>query len=284
MPLSPRTLLLFASVGLLAACQGADETPEASRTPSAQVAAPALPVAEPPLDRSGLLLAVAQAASDFAAGRDDAARQRALDGRLFEVALRFGCSDTGDDTRLWSFDASTRVLRVRVEPELTASSPEVSAFELGDFEAIEGFWIRRPWLLEAACPAAPARAGAPGAPSSPGSEEGGGAVPAAEEQRTAPAIPRIGIAHFYTEEDSRTLRREDRAYQATKKLATDEEPSENGYDLVLSGRLSRMPDGRTIACAGRDPARPPTCIVSVTFDRVSLRRADGELVAEWSSG
>ena len=159
--------------------------------------------------------------------------------------------------------------------------------DLGDFEAIEGFWIRRPWLLEAACPAAPARP-EPSDASSPSIDEDE-SVPALEEreegdQSLSPPIQRIGIAHFYTANDSRTLRREHRAYQATRKLAADEEPSSDGYDLVLSGRLSRMPDGRIIVCAGRNPSRPPTCIVSVTFDRVALRRPDGALVAEWSSG
>src|SRR5690606_32843882 len=143
-------------------------------TPSSQSAVDVLPVAEPPLDRSELLLAVAQAASDFAAGHDDATRQRALDGRLFEVALRFGCSNDGDDARLWSFDAPTRVLRVRVAPELSADSPEVTRLELGDFEAIEGFWVRRPWLLEAACPAPRVEPGAAAAPSSSASDEGEG--------------------------------------------------------------------------------------------------------------
>lgn len=272
---------------MLFACQGGNDTPAASDTPSSQSGVDVLPVAEPPLDRAELLLAVARAASDFAAGRDDTARQRALDGRLFEVALRFGCENPAEGTRTWTFDDSGRVLRVRVEPELTVDSPEIAPLDLGDFEAIEGFWIRRPWLLEAACPAAPTPPEPSDAGSTPIDEDASETAreePAEGEQPLPPPIQRIGIAHFYTANDSRTLRREHRAYQATRKLAAGEEPSSDGYDLVLSGRLSRMPDGRIIVCAGRDPSRPPTCIVSVTFDRVALRRPDGALVAEWSSG
>jgi len=279
-----RSLILVASFGSLAACQGAEQTPASNETSSPTTSVEALPVADPPLDREGLLLAVARATSEFAAGRDDSARQRALDGRLFEVALRFGCTNAGDDTRLWSFDESTRVLRIRVEPEMATSLPEIEQLDLGDFEAIEGFWVRWPWMLEASCPAVAERAETGDPSASPDSEASANVPPAAKEPRAEHVVPRIGIAHFYTEEDSRTLRREHRAYEATRKLAASEEPSESGYNLVLSGRLSRMPDGRTIACASQHPALPPTCIVSVTFDRVALRRPEGELVAEWASG
>lgn len=286
MPFAHRNLLVVVSLGLLAACQRDDETPAPNGSPTSQAVVEALPVADPPLDRAGLLRAVAQAASDFAAGADDSQRQRTLDGRRFEVALRFGCAggQASEATRLWSFDAPERVLRIRIEPELTASSPELSELGLEDFEAIEGFWIRRPWLLEPACPATRTGSSETQSDSTAESEaEEDRSVPA-EEPQAASAGPRLGIAQFYTEEDSRALRRESRAYQATRKLAADEQPSEEGYDLVLSGRLARMSDGRVIACAGRDPERPPTCVVSVTFDGVALRRPDGELVAEWSSG
>lgn len=274
-------LCAVACIALLGACERVDETQEPDQSPSAPVSE-VLPVVDPPLDRAELLLAMTRAASDFAAGRDDAARQRTLDGRLFEVPLRFGCTGTTDETRTWTFDEATGVLRLRVEPDLTIGAPAVRDLGFSEFEAIEGFWLQRPWLLDSACPA-----------SDPSPEATGEAAPSeaaddsddsAPEEQTTPAAPRFGIAHFYTADDSRTLRRDSRAYQATRKLAAGEAPSTEGYDLVLSGRMSRMPDGRVIACAGRNPDRPPTCVVSVTFDRVAIRRPGGEIVADWSSG
>lgn len=276
-------LFAFVSIALLGACEQSEDTAAPNGPPTTSIAE-ALPAVDPPLDRSALLLAVSRAASDFATGRDATARQRNLDGRLFEVGLRFGCSGETIPTRSWSFDETSRVLRVRVEHELTIDAPEIQGLGLDGFEAIEGFWIQRPWLLDAACPAVePTRDSTDTTASTEEVDDRDEAAPAAEPATAAPS-PRVGIAHFYTADDSRTLRRDSRAFQATRKLAAGIEPSRDGYNLVLSGRLSRMPDGRVIACAGRDPDRPPTCVVSVTFDRVALRQPDGELVAEWSSG
>lgn len=266
--------VLLASAVVLAAC-GRSAAPEPAPEGEAQASTELPPVTEPPLDRERLLFAVARAASDFATGRNDRERQLQLDGRRFEVRLRFGCE--GDDmaTRRWSFDEPSRVLRIRVEPELSATGLAIEALGLEPFEAVEGFWIRRPWLLQAACSTrrAPPESDAEGRSSS---KEGGEELGAEQ--------PRIGIAHFFTEQDSRTLRRDNRAYEATIRLANEEEPSTTGYDLVLSGRLTRMPDGRVIACAGGVASVPPRCIVSADFDRVTLARPDRTVVAEWSSG
>jgi len=268
-------LALLAGAVLVTAC-------ERSPTPAPEDSGPPtpselLPVADPPLDRERVLIAVARAASDFAAGRDDGARQRDLAGRRFEVRLRFGCEGDAFASRQWSFDERRRVLRVRVEPELSGAGPAIAALGLEGFEAVEGFWIRRPWLLQAACPV---RREAPEA-------EDEGAVPAEESEAEAldsASEPRIGIAHFFSAQDSRTLRRDSRAYEATVQLAEGEQPSAAGYDLVLSGRLARLPDGRVIACSGEAALTAPRCIVSVDLDRVELARPDGTRVAEWSSG
>lgn len=275
-------LLPLGAIVLLGACERVQDEGSPDATPTTSIAE-TLPAVDPPFDRKALLLAVAETASDFALGRDSSARHRELDGRLFEVALRFGCPGESVSTRTWNFDEANGVLRVRVEHELTIDTPEIGALNLEGFEAIEGFWVQRPWLLEAECPAIdpPPDPNDVDDPSQDPAPDDGSS---AEEPAPAPASPRVGIAHFYTADDSRTLRRDSRAYQATRKLAAGVEPSRTGYDLVLSGRLSRMPDGQVIACAGRDTDRPPTCIVSVTFDRVALRQPSGELVAEWSSG
>lgn len=281
-----RGLVLFASLGLLAACSGsADEPATADESPPTENLAP-LPVAEPPIGRQALLLAVARFASDFAAGRGGLADQRQLDGDRFEVRLRFGCDADGLGTRLWTYDDESRVLRIRIEPEIVTDTPLVSEFSFDALEAAEGFWVQRPWLLDAACPVRPASQDA-----EPADEESDGEPveePAPSAQASAPAPvarPRIGIAQFYTSEDSRALRRNRRAYEATVTLPEGEQLSATGYDLVLSGRLSALPDGRVIACTGDVSAEPPRCIVSVSFDHVALTKpGSDDPLAEWSHG
>ena len=95
----------------------------------------------------------------------------------------------------------------------------------------------------------------------------------------------VGIAQFFTSADPRTHRRDTRAYEATKILAEGEEPSAQGYDLVISGRLRKLADGRAIACTIVGADRPPACVVSAEIDRVWLERPDNrKMIAEWRRG
>lgn len=188
-------ITVLASTLLLTGCE---RSQDAGKTPADEALAPSeiLPV-DPPLDREGLLRAVGRAASDFASGLEDRDRQLQLDGRLFEVRLRFGCAGDAIETREWSFDEGQRVLRVRVEPELTSDSAALEALNLEGFEAVEGFWIRRPWLLEAACPAVREISPAADATAAPDPA----AQPAADTETDPDAdnnalSPRVGIAHF----------------------------------------------------------------------------------------
>ena len=246
---------------------------------------PSVPVAEAPLDREALLLAAMRAASAFAAGADDSVEQRRLAGKRFELRLRFGCGgpDAADEGRGWRFDAKQRTMRLKVAPDISGDDPVAAAIAGDAFETIEGFWLRRPWLLTAVCPAAPATVQAEAdAPAKPKPE-------AATVAEAAPAaIPmgrRVGIAQFYSESDSRTARRRNRAYESTAVLAADEQPSPKGYDFVLSGRVRMLPDRRAVACVADGPQVPPSCIVSVHVDRAWIERADNrKLIAEWTGG
>lgn len=277
-------LALLAGAGLLAGCQQSrdDQTKD---LPNTEAAAPAmsLPIAEPPLDREALLLAVTRAASATAGGQSDAQGQAQLDGKLFELRLRFGCSgpaDDGDEPQSWSFDEKRRVLRVRIVPNLSEKSPLIGDLFGDAYEAVEGFWIRRPWLLTAACPPAPK------ADASPAVEASAAAESAAEARGSEAAAPehRVGIARFFSATDARTHRRDSRAYQVTHTLAENEAPSRTGYELVISGRLRRLSDGRVIACRQRYADTRPSCVISAVFENVAVLRADnGERVAEWAS-
>lgn len=249
---------------------------------------PTVPVVEKPLDREQLLLSTLRAASAFAAGADDNAIQRRLDGKRFELRLRFGCGEPGmhEQSRSWRFDVKARALRLKVAPDISSDDPVAAAIAGDAFETVEGFWLRRPWLLTPACP-----------PTQPAEElSAGGQAPAkvpapqpetAEDRPPAPAASsrRVGIAQFFTEDHSRTTRRRQRPYESTRVLDQGQAPSAVGYDFVLSGRLRALPDRRVIACTSDGPQVPPSCIISVDIDRAWIERPDNrQLIAEWTGG
>jgi hypothetical protein len=264
-------------IALAAGCDGQHAAAPAGQT-SEPSARRQLPVANPPLDREALLLEVVRAASAAATGMDRAEEDRQLDGKQFELRLRFGCPGDptgGDESRNWSLDEAQRVLRIEIKPELVSDAPLVKDILDSAFEAAEGFWIRRPWLLQAACLRSQA------AP-----PESGGEADAETPATPTPDAPpvRLGLVQFFTSDEGRTHRRGNRPYQATESLAVGEQPSSAGYDLVIRGRLQSLPDGRVIACTSSGSGQP-SCIVSARFEEVSLERADtAELLAEWPSG
>jgi hypothetical protein len=271
----------------LAGCE-VQRQPAGEAEPDPVINLPAVPVPQPPLDRAGLLEAVASAASAAAAGIDDTAAQRELDGRQFSVSIRFGCAGPAKDLQAaalgWRFDAQERTLRVRAMPTLSAQDPLVSRIVGDSFEAVEGFWLPRPWLRQAVCPVASAvtaAAAEPAATNDPDAQP----EPSAQSAESVPAAPRIGIAQFFTSTDARTRRRSDRAYQAVQQVPPDQPLASQGFDLVLEGRLRAVPGKGVVLCSAAGPDSPPECIVSAEFDRVVIRRPNGgELIAEWGTG
>ena len=276
---------------LSSACQRQPQPPATPQATDTAPAKPAVPLAEPPYNRETLLLATLRAASNAALGRPDVDWQRTLDGKPFELKLRFGCGEGNGDAQAqgWTFDAKRRVLSLRVRPGITGSDAMIDALGLEGYEAAEGFWIRRPWLLAAACPAPPtprpAAAGpSPIAQASAAPNAHASAAPAAEPSPT-PIIPRIGLAQFFTKTDARTIRHGKRAYEATKILPDGTSPSMEGYNLVITGRLRSLNDGSVIACVNRGTDAPPDCIISAQVDTVAIQRPDsGEAIATWSKG
>ena len=184
-------------------------------------------------------------------------------------------------------------MRVRAKPTLGADDELVRELGGDDFEAVEGFWIPRPWLLEPACPATasvllPGQArggetepdGTRAAPKA--GDSGAGGEKAADP---VPNWPRIGIAHFFTETDPRTGRRSMRPYEAVKTIDPEQPIGSQGFDLVLSGRLRALPGGRVVACVARNPDNAPECVIAAQFDRVRIERpGNGEIIAEWGGG
>lgn len=252
----------------LSACDTAPGT-ENGNEPVAKSETPALrlpesvPVPEPELDRAALLSAVAQAASAQAAGDDDSDAQEKLAGRRFTLRIRFGCTaPDGPSARAmsWAYDEAEQRLTIRAHPDISAESPFLA--DMGDpVEAVEGFWIPRPWLFTDACPA-----------------------DAAAESGALPE-PTVGIAQYFTAHDSRVQRRARRSYEIVRRAEPAIAPPALGFNLVLTGRLRSWPQSGVIRCQGRGPDARPVCIVSAELDRVSFEDPeDGLTVAEWSAG
>ena len=299
-------ILLITAAAAAAACQ--PEQPDGATVNTSETVTnrPIVPRPEPAIDRASLLAAAAEAASASAAGAETPESLRSLDGRQFELRIRFGCRGPSaelDERWLgWTFDSEKRRIRVRAMPTISKDVPLVARI-IGDaFEAVEGFWIPRPWLLQPVCPAAAAVQPAQSEPqtAADGQQQqpqraqtqperrqasGAGANAAQEESaevEPVPTPPRVGIAQFFTDEDSRTRRRDMRPYQASHALAEGKAISSQGYDLVLSGRLRALPGRGVFQCSARNADSPPECIISAEFLRVWIEQpGSGEVIAQW---
>lgn len=278
-------IALVAATCLLSGCEQR-RSPDAERPPVAPVSpgpTSELPPVDSTLNRQDLLAAIARAASNAALGASDAEEQRKLDGKRFEFRMRFGCQSASEDqaepSRTWRFDERRRILSLTILPEISLGSRLIGMLQNGKYEAVEGFWIHRPWLLEAGCPAMPSAP--PEASPSPTPSPHSSPAPLAKP--AAASSPSLAIAQFFTSADTRTQRRDNRPYRATSVLAEGELPSKDGYDLVISGRLQRLADGRVIACRITSAAIPPSCIVSAQFDTVAIAAPGSrQPIARWS--
>jgi hypothetical protein len=280
-----RTFGALVGAGLLLAGCGPEaqeaERPRPGAGNNAVAEQPALPVPEA-MGRAALLQAAARVASATALGTDAGAVQDGLDGRQFELRIRFGCPGavrpSAPGPFRIRFELETRTLRLSAAPHLTLEEPWIAKLGGEGVETVEGFWMRRPWLLEPGCPAGPAPAPAP-------EQAASGQSATAEPPQPAESAEQVGIAQFFTEADPRTRRRDRRAYEATVTLPEGQQPSPQGYDLVLSGRLRELAGGRVIACNVTGADAPPDCVIAAEFDRVRFEHPDTkEVISEWGAG
>lgn len=273
-----RPFAALAATGLaLAACDREETPPPASPAEPAAappVAAPA-PVLTPALDREGLLEALAQAASAYAAGAA-AEGQDALVGRQFSIRSAFGCAGpdprpaeaaeaTGDGLARWSRDETRQTIRLTLNPGDWSDSALVAGATDGRWEAVEGFWIPRPWMTSDGCP---------------GIRPDPLAGPATPSPQTA------GLAAVFESGGSRLGRRNGRAYSYTVRGEGDAPPARpaDGWRVLMEGRFVAFPDGRAIRCRAAGPDQRPVCVAAVQMDRVAFLTADGATLGEWRTG
>jgi hypothetical protein len=254
---------LLIALGASAGCSRGDAPPADPRQNSTAAAPAAAPppapvVREDTLDREAIIIAALRAATAAALGTDDSKAQAAVRGRKFALRIRFGCPGFSSANRGWTYDEKAKVLRVNVRSDLTEAELPASDLLRRAYQGAVGFTLDRPWLLAPGCPVPESGFGA---------ASSGGAT--------------LVIAQLFTDADSR-VQRPERVYQLTKPVEPEERPGA-GLDLVISGRLAELSDGRPIHCAARDGA--PACLVAAKIDRVAIENpADGALLGEWGSG
>lgn len=232
-------------------------------TPAIQLPAPL-----PNLGREALLAAFATAADAASSGTPPPGENAKLVDRKFSIRLPFGCSGameepSGDGRSAtwagWSYNSKTKALKVRAGPEDFKNSPWIQDL-VGEmpFEAVEGFWIRRPWSSAQSCPAA----------------SNAGAVPGDDHRET------VAIAQFFSPASPRALRRGTRPYAFTTKLAEPIAP-DGGFGLVIEGRVAAYADGQPVHCKIESADLRPICLMAVEFARVAIENAAGEMLTEW---
>ncbi|WP_337848244.1 hypothetical protein [Sphingomonas sp.] len=273
-------LALVAVVPGISGCeQKSDPTAEETAAPKPEKASAALetPTIDPlsAVGRSDLLAAAAASADEVAAGNSLPKSNLQLTNRSFELRLPFAC-DGGILGKWgeWSFDQKTRVLRVTFRPQNWGDDPIFNRIAAGAaYDAAEGFWIERPWTRAEQCPTpepSPASTTIPESRTNP--------APVATES----AENSLALVQYFSPDASRTLRRGNRPYTYTAKLAAAGQTPPRALRVKLVGRISGFADGQPIHCVVEAPSKPPTCGIAVDFTRVSLEDAvTGEDLAGW---
>jgi hypothetical protein len=246
---------VVASGLVLQACDDPPETVVATEAPAKQPAPDPLQsiTPEPALTRQAMLAAVAEAASDYAAGAAPTGTDP-LVRRTFDISLPFGCSggealpaeDTGDGLARWSWSEDRKTLRLSLNPaDWTGSDLISDSADPAPWEAVEGVWISRPWMMSEGCPL-----------SRTGSPVGG---PASSSPET------VGLAAVFEEGGSRLGRRNGRAYTHIVRPEDDQAVVAplQGYRLRLQGRVTAFPDGRAIHCRANGVRQRPVCVAAV---------------------
>lgn len=252
-----------------------------------------LPIPTPtwagPLARADLIALGALAADAAAAGLLPDVQLQQNQGRRFEIRLPFGCTGPAaeDDTAGWTYDEGSSTLRVFVTPQQWSAEDWLSP-DAGDgsIEAIEGFWIERPWTSSESCP--PSGATAPATPAidddAPPPDPDGEAQDQVEPPPApAAAPPTLAIGQIYTAEGSRSGRRNGEPFRAVVRLAADQLDTSQGFRLRITGRLTSAADRIPAICRQTTPVQPPACLITAAIDEISIENpVSGSSLATWT--
>lgn len=195
------------------------------------------------------------------------------------MRIPFGCTgpshaidDTASDgLARWTWGPDRKTIQLSLTPgDWTGSAlsfqPGAEANAEPVWEAVEGFWVPRPWLAAEACPDVRADLLQTG---------------------LGPASPQtVGIAAVFEAGGSRIGRRNGRAYAFTVRARGDQPLTAppGGYRLLLEGRVVGFPSGRAIRCRAAGPDERPVCVAAVQLDKVAFEDAAGATLSEWRPG
>jgi hypothetical protein len=250
--------------------------PTEAPSPGPNTAPASMPTPAPtaPLTRAELVSAAGQAASAYAEGRV-ADGVDPLVGRGFSVRSPFGCGGpstsqeaaSADGVARWTWGPERKTIELRLMPGDWASSALTlqpgAANSSPTWEAVEGFWIPRPWLASESCPHVR------GDPLQTG--------------QTIPSPQTVGIAAVFEAGGSRAGRRNGRAYTFTIRGEGEVPPTApaGGYRLRLEGRVVAFPDGRAVRCRAPGADQRPVCVVAVQPDKVAFEDEAGQTLSMW---
>lgn len=263
----------------------ADRVAQSAPTPTpAPLPAVSDVIADRVLDRADLIELAAAAADAAASDAPLPAEVRDSVDRRFEVAVPFGCSGAADAESeaplRWRYDSEAETLRLHVAVTRWEAG-DWSLEPLGDSEAIEGFWIARPWSSSGECPQ---RAASPSPVVSP--QPADGEPPAAANSSPTP-VQTLAIAQFLGADVRREVLREGRPFQSVQRIPRADFAAPRGFRLLLSGRIEEVPGAQgPVHCVqpGGFEQRP-RCIVAVTLDEVRIENpVDGTVLASWPIG
>lgn len=271
-----RNLALLAGLALMGSGCGQDAAERQQPAPGSSTGQQETATVQPPavearplaaVRRTELLAAFAGAADAAAAGQSLPETNRALIGRTFTLGLPFGCNgETAADQSAWAgwtFDEARRTLKLSARPERWSEVAWVQAMAADlPHEAVEGFWIERPWTSSEDCPSVQIL------PDS-------GLAPAGER-------PTIGMAQFFAPDSPRTFQRGSRPYAHTLRLGEATQLEGRFYRLTLTGRIAGFPDGQPIRCVQDSPAHRPVCLMAVELAQVAFEDPrDGSTLTAW---
>ncbi|MFA7587483.1 MAG: hypothetical protein WCY11_15035 [Novosphingobium sp.] len=237
--------------------------------------------------RADLLAAFARAADATAAGRPLPDANRQLIGRTFTLKLPFGCSGEASKDHPawagWTFGRNRQSLKLAATPERWTDADWVKSIAGNlSHEAVEGFWIERPWTSSEECPARETVSATPSATGSAAGSPGASQAASDADQADSDERQTVGVAQFFVPNSPRTFQRGSRAYAHTIRVREPADIEGRTYHLALSGRVTGYPDGQPIHCVQESPDRRPVCLMAVEWARVSFEDPrDGSALVEW---
>jgi hypothetical protein len=203
----------------------------------------------------------------YAAGAPPPTENAALIDRRFEVRIPFGCEgptpEGVSDPLRWTQDAKQGTFKLSARPETWTDAPfAAGATATPEIEAVEGFWIPRPWLASELCPAA--------------------STQSSDLAALPPPRQTLGLAQFFRSGESRLPQRRGRPYEVVKRVGSESVEGAKSFRLLLRGRVVALPDGQPVRCHSEDSDYRPICLISVEYDYVAFENpAAGEILAEW---